>query len=320
MKTSITQRACLLAALLTFNGVIGFSPNRAALYHRAPAAVAFRPSIMPLAALIYGPDGAVEMEDWDDVEEELHVLEQNHASLGMSKVLTQEQIASLAKMAAAFSPPGHKLDIKHINDIEILNVGHDRIEISAVVCEADGCATTRVPITFPNPCTMSEGIDTCITQNLGELDQKAEGLIRDMELKEENKDDDEFIWKTLTSTEDIDLPTWWELSPAMTQDCDNIRRLLNEEGFQAEIRGVATKALTEIMDHTEKFSVRRAAVVAVCPSGIHMRALVKKTTALGDEESKFVQVPLAFGRPALDGDALRTEVLSTVDAASVYVE
>jgi hypothetical protein len=223
-------------------------------------------------------------------------------------------------MAAAFSPPGQQLDIAHINDIEVLHVGHDRIEISAVVCETDGCVTARVPISFPTPCTMSEGMDTCITKNLGHLDQQAEGLIREMELKEANKEDDEYVWKTLTSTDDIELPTWWEHSPGMTEDCDNIRRLLNEDGFQKEIRGVATKALMEIVDHTDKVQVMRTAVVAVCPLGLHMRALVKRTSFLGDEENKFMQVPLAFGQAAADGDALRNEVLRTVDAASIYVE
>jgi len=213
-----------------------------------------------------------------------------------------------------------KLDITHINDIEILAVENDRIEISAIVCETDGCVTTRVPISFPTPCFMSEGIDSCVTKNLSDLDQQAEGLIREMTLKEENREDDEYVWKMLTSMENIELPPWWETRPEMNADCDSIRRLLNEEGFQKEIRAVATKALMEIMDHTEKFRVEGTAVTSVCPSGIHMRALVKTTGMLGKEELKFMQVPLGFGQAAPDGDSLRNEVLRTVDAASVYVQ
>ena len=312
MSPSLSQRACILAALLALNGTIGFVQKSAAFH--GPSSIAFR----PLSALVYGPDG--EMEDWDAVETELHHLEEGGQTLGMSEVLSQEQIASLARMAAAFSPPGHQLDLKHIQDIQILSVNHDQIEISAVVCETDGCVTTRVPITFPNPCTMSEGMDKCITDNLGHLDQQAEGKLREMELKEANKDDDEYIWKTLTSTADMDLPTWWEPRPEMMQDCDNIRQLLNEEGFQAELRAVATKALMEIVDHREQFQVERTAVAAVCPSGLHMRALVKRPGLLDEDDLKFVQVSFAFGQPALDGDTLRNEVLSTVEAASAYVK
>lgn len=315
MTTSMKHHLCLSAALLGLYSTNGFVQN-GANFHR-PRLVAYRPN--PLLALVFGPDGE-KMDDWEEVEEELHSLEGTGISLGMSEKLTQEQIASLARMASAFAPPGQDIDIEHINDIQVLSVDGDRIEISAIVCETDGCITARVPISFPTPCLMSEGIDTCVTNNLAHLDQQAEGLIREMTIKKENKDDDEYVWKMLTSTEELDLPTWWESRPEMTQDCNNIRSLLNEEGFQAELRGVATKALMDIVDHTEQFKVQKAAIAAVCPSGIHMRALVKTTTFLGDEEFKFLQVPLAFKQPALDGDKLRNEVLSAVDAASVYVE
>lgn len=102
MPTSINQRTLLLAALLSLKGTAtGFVQNGATFPR--PRAVAYRPT--PLFALIFGPNGEM-VEDWEEVEEELHSLEGTGATLGMSDKLTQEQIASLARMAAAFSPPG----------------------------------------------------------------------------------------------------------------------------------------------------------------------------------------------------------------------
>lgn len=320
MTTFLLRFTHLLAAILALNGATGFVQENVAFFRSAPS-IAFRSPTSSLSALVFGPDGTkMDDEDWGDMKEELVTLEQTGAPLGMSQVLTEEQKASLARMASAFAPPGQKLDITHINNIEILSVGSDRIEISAIVCETDGCVTARVPISFPTPCYLSDGLDQCITNNLAHLDEQAQGLIREMNLKEENREDDEYIWKVLTSTEGIDFPTWWETRPGMSEDCDSIRRLLNEEGFQAEIRAVATKALMDLVEHTETFKVQKTAVVAVCPSGIHMRALVKRTKAMGNEETTFMQVPLGFGQSANDGESLRDEVLRTVNAAAVYVE
>jgi len=109
MTTSLSQRARLLAALLALNGATGFVGNTAAFYRfqQRSSAVAFRPP--PLFALVFGPDGEkMDDEEWDYIEDKLHTLEETGASLGMSE-LTEEQKASLARMAAAFSPPGHKV-------------------------------------------------------------------------------------------------------------------------------------------------------------------------------------------------------------------
>jgi hypothetical protein len=242
-------------------------------------------------------------------EEELRTLDEKGQSLGLAELLSRDRTASLARLAAAFSGPGQALDLKNINHVKVMRVYKSHINIEAVVCDTESCVTLSVPVNFPRPCT-DEDLENCILENIGLLDEQAGGRLRELEHQEE----DDGVWKTLRSTGEMDLPSWWEFHPGMIEDCDHLCSLLNEEGFQAEIRALAIKTLMDSGEYD--FDVKKAAVAAVCPSGVHLRAHVKR---LQKDEHEVVDVPLPFAQSSHNAETLRSAVLNAVMAASSCV-
>ena len=310
VSTSARRCLSLLAIYQLVDKAAGFVINAA--FHRQPRSkngFAFRPST--LQATIFTPD------DWEDSEaENLNDLEEKHQSLGLAHLLSQEQVASLARIAVAFSPPAQALNLKNVEQVNVLSLDGSHIDIEAVVCEDESCVTLAVPVNFPTLCG-EDGLEQCIIDNLGVLDVQAGDWLRELEWKEAHKNEEEWVWEQLKSQEDIELPIWWEPHPEMTEECDSVHQLLNREDYRSEVKALAIKGLLELTG--ESFVVQKAAVAAVCPVGLLIRAQASRLGHSEEPTPTFVELPLAFEGAAGDGDALRAAVLSTVMSASAYV-
>jgi hypothetical protein len=292
------QYASLILVCLVIESASGFV--RSVAFHRI--------SSQPLHYKVFSVEGEPVWE-----EEELRPLEENSQTLTLAEVISKDRVGSLARLAAAFSGPGQAVDLKNINQVKVMCVEKSHIDIEAVVCDTERCVTLAIPVNFPNPCT-DEGLMECILENIQLLDEQAGDRLRELESAETHREEDDGVWKTLRSTGEMDLPSWWEVCPGMTEDCDQLCSLLNEEGFQAEIRALAIKTL---LDSGETdFDVEKAAVAAVCPSGVHLRAQAKR---LQKDQHEVVNVPLPFAQPVNDAETLRSAVLNAVMAASSYV-
>ena len=271
--------------------------------------VAFHPiSFQPLQAIVFSVEGEPMWE-----EEEQRTLEVSSQSSDLAEVISRDRVATLARLAAAFSGPGQALDLTNINHVKVMCVEKSHIDIEAVVCDTESCVTLAVPVNFPFPCS-DEGLLDCILENIQILDEQAGDRLREQESAAKNKEEDDDVWKALRSTGEMDLPSWWEVRPGMTEDCDQLCSLLNEEGFQAEIRALAIKTLVD--NGETDFDVRKAAIAAVCPSGVHLRA---HTKGMHKDQHEIVDLLLPFAQSAIDAETLRSAVLNAVMTASSYV-
>lgn len=231
----------------------------------------------------------------------------------LAEAICKDREASLARVASAFSGPGQALDLQNIEHVQVMCVDDHHIEIEAVVCETDSCVTLAVPVDFPKSCT-EEDLEDCILENLGLLDYQAGDRLREREWEKEHGEEDERIWQTLRSTGDMDLPLWWDFCPELKGECDAVAILLNEKGFQAEIRALAIKTLLDNGEYD--IDVEKAVVAAVCPAGVHLRAHARR---LQKDEYEVVDVPIAFSQSAQNAETLRSAVLNAVMSASSYV-
>merc|ERR1719223_117762 len=65
---------------------------------------------------------------------------------------SRDKISAFARLAVAFAPSGHAPSISDIEKVEVVLVDEHHLEITASICERDGCATIFVPIPFPKDC------------------------------------------------------------------------------------------------------------------------------------------------------------------------
>jgi len=238
--------------------------------------------------------------------------EKNTPPFSLMETLSRDQGVALARLAAAFSPVGHHLVLKDIDHVTVITIDENHIDIQAVICEDEGCVTIAVPVSFPRPCASIEhGMEECVMDNLGWLDIQASEKLQQMELDLACYEARQKCWRELTSEEKINLPTWWVSPKQMSDECDNVRRLLNNEGFQPDVKALATQILMTV-DGDESFVVEQAAIAAVCPTGIYLRARAKLYNLFQGAEEKIVEIPVAFGHEAKDIATLRLAILRAV--------
>jgi len=237
-----------------------------------------------------------------------------------------DKMASLARLAAAFSPPGQGVDLKHISKIQITAVESDHIEISAVVCDESECVTLFVPVTFPHDCN-NAAMEECILDNIGELDVEAQQLLkqREIEANESNSESYKELLNALFRTDDIELPSWW-ISPdsnEMSEECQLLKRILNQNDENI-IKALATEGLSRSVDG-DIFEIRKAVVVAVGHVGLYFRALAVRKDQLTPhsvlcEESNctILDIPYAaFNTYIKDPATLRSSVLGIIASLNV---
>jgi hypothetical protein len=295
----------------------------------------------PLRATIYDPSG-----DWN-VEDEYCGLDEddpynlnlnndnNNKSDYLKDILSQSSLAALARLAVAFSPPGMALDLRHIQHVTVIRVDENHIDIEAVVCEEDGCVTLAVPITFPRPCNNNnknnnndcnynahyddDDLEECVMDNIGQLDIKAGQVLKKLEWEESHYEEIQDVHRqmhALQSPQDLTLPTWWVHGADLSLECGNICCLLNEEDFQQEVCALAASALSDA-NHDNDWTVEQAAVVAVGPAGVVLRALTTARLDMFAESTKkqIVEVPIAFSATVHDVAELRAAVLGAMASA-----
>lgn len=224
-----------------------------------------------------------------------------------------EKIGKLARLAVAFSPPGHNLKLKDLEHIEVVCLDESHIEIAVVMCE-DECVSVLVPIYFHHICGL-DGLEECVLHELDELDEEAEIKISTMHAGEEDES-----WETAQKAYDCNeyiYPDWWvtpDKFSMLHNECKFIMNLLNEDDFKEDIK---TLALVEVWEslNGNGLEVHDAFVAEVGLAGIFIKA---RALIDGEDGVKIIEVPVPFkGDEAVDADTLRTAVLGTV--ASIHV-
>lgn len=250
----------------------------------------------------------------------------------------RDQLASLARLAVAFSPPNQAMDLNQINDIHIIAVTNDHIELSAVVCDQVECVTLMVPITFPHYCnsddSSDEATETCILDNIIELDIEAQQVLkqRDVEQKFLNAEGTKDLMEALYNHKDLDFPSWWiePKSNEMTIECKKIKSILNEDTFQTQVKALAKEGLSYCEDG-ELFEIYRAVVSAIGPGGFYFRAIAcsksdnnnsMKSNPQSDDDKQYAIVDIPYcmlqqlgndgNNEITEPSALRSVVLGTI--------
>lgn len=298
-----------------------------------------------LRATIYAPSGGWEDEycglDDDGNENSLFSSSPFHSEIekhsALVSFLSNDHMTALARLAVAFSPPGHALELRDIEHVQVLRVDENHIDIQAVICENDGCVTLAVPVTFPHPCaetTDESDLQECVMGNLGELWEQAETLLRTIEWDQAHDEEVQAGQRerqVLLATHDLQFPDWWARpgTRELTDECQSVRSLLNEDCFQAEIRALTDMALAESdamistddgNTDTGHWTVEQAAVAAVGPAGFLIRAATRRLELFQDTATrKMVEVPIFFGAKADNVSDLRAAVLGAVAAAGDFV-
>lgn len=269
-----------------------------------------------LMATVYGADGEVTMDQdqyYDTMSSNDFFANSNTADL---ERLNNEK-GTLARVAAAFPPPGHQLNINKIQDVSVLRLDESFLEMQAVVCEYENCVTVSVPVAFEKPCAADIRVD-CALENLAGLDGQAQQVLEKLEWEMQHHEDvaaGQRRAQQVLGTDDLEYPTWWvppnTMSPEMIEECTTLRDTLNEEAFTTEMKAMATFALRIEMGDDLPFLVTNAAIGAVSPMGVVMRALVQP--ADDPNEVMSVDVPIAFQKKAADVIQLRDFVMAAVE-------
>lgn len=237
--------------------------------------------------------------------------EEYNQQLGLKDILSRDQVAALARLAAAFSP--HALKLSNIEHVNVLGVDNQHLDIEAVVCEDDSCLTLAIPVQFPYPCdNVNMGMEECVIENLHMLDGHAESVIEQKELQERVETEDDYWRQELMSCSDDQFPSWW--MTGMTSDCDTVQGLLNGQDFLHEIKVLAFYHLqSQVINNS--FRVEQAAVAGLCPSGMILRARLTEAPLFVEETTEIRTVYIPFATPVSSVEELRSQVLQIVSAA-----
>lgn len=152
----------------------------------------------PLSVVIYGWDGEIEEDDTSSTS----VLDFSmpiSAPNALAESLSQDtdKIASLARLAAAFSPPERALRVEDIKDVHVVDVTNKHIEIVAMICDgtSEGCVSLFVPVDFKQECLPvgyesgdDSNIESCVRSSIDELDVDAELMLLQNKARESQDD------------------------------------------------------------------------------------------------------------------------------------
>lgn len=233
---------------------------------------------------------------------------------------TPDKIGSLARMAAAYAPSGHGLNLQHIESVSIIGMDGRHIDIQAVVCQEEGCATVLVPVSFPVECDHDSDEEDCILMQLQTLDEQAGDLLQQMKNRDELEEERQRQWNELTSRETMEYPSWWQAPMQLIDECRNVQDLLNEPDFQQEIQGLAYARLRGLEHYDATgWTIDEATVVDISPSGLYIRARTNHPMA---PSYHVFDLPIPFSVAATTVEDLRSAVLgmvaSTTDETVYY--
>ena len=242
------------------------------------------------------------------------------------QVLSQDYSDALKRIACAFAPSADKLRPKHVESVSVVSLNSTRMEISALVGEGGACVNVLVPVSFPE--STRDDLASVI-QTLEQLDTTALERIALSEWKEDNYEtihrQDRLTRQLEEEPHPANLPSWWTKPLArefdMMDECDNVKKLLNEADFAPEVLMLAKEQVAVVNNgavDVDQLKVTQAAVALVGTTGLFMRAHVE---LLGTEKEMVVDLPMKF-RSAQDAPMatvkdLRSAVLALVDSVTV---
>ena len=254
-------------------------------------------------------------------DDESTSTQQVYTSIADSLSHNTDKTASLARLAVAFSPPSQAVKLEDITQIQIIEVASDHIELSAVVCDESQCVTLFVPVTFHHDCGSlgeDESTEECVLDNLFELDEEAQQVIQRREIERKNSMDEvePEIIAALHEKNDLQYPSWWihPKSSEMVDECENIKRILNQENFQNQVQALAREGLAFTEDG-DLFEVQKAVVSSLGPAGFYFRVIATKK--FEDKHYTILDIPFSlnpFGQnPDIEEPSdLRAAVLGAV--------
>ena len=300
-----------------------------------------RTSSSELWATIYAPsswdEGSGLAYRYDDEGEADHIAAGDGVSSTLAALLSKRggdgARAALARLAAAFGPRGHHLDLRHIEHVEVRAVDATHLDLEAVLCERDGCVTVAVPVHFPRPCSSHDGnvgaLEECVISNVDELDGQATELLLALDWREEHHEEvatAQRELRALRDTDDLHFPEWWMPAPAgdagdaLRTEGESLRRLLNEAEFADDVRDLAGQALMDTgNDAYDDWTVQRASVSAVGPAGFLLRAALEEIVLFdAAPRTQLLEIPVPFDKAVGTADDLRSAVLNAVSGASGY--
>lgn len=271
-------------------------------------------------AIIYGAEGEGVWE-----EDSTFTLSSTTSSSHLIESLDLE-MDLLIRLASAFAPSPHNhLHPKDIISANLVNLTPSGADIAATIATTEnqnnaGCVQILVPVTFPRPCYDHPDDETaaCLVENFQILDLEACEKIQLSEYTQDYADQLERQQNVLQSLREeplaIDLPNWWtyaELNQKLEEECSEMKYLLNENDFAADIN-----SLFQNNFQGEDIQVIKTCVAAVGPSGIFLRAYVERQSNDEKEEKDvyfIANLVLEFDKRATSSDELRSNVLDMVE-------
>ena len=293
------------ALLLSTDSADAFAPGP-----RQPARRAFVVSSSTSSRLqgtIYYPDGSTE-----DDSSTSSLYENEPETKRPVGIVDPAMKGPLARLAAKHQPG---LKENQIDQINIIGCTNSHCDIEAVLCEDFGCVSLSVPVALLNPCLEDDAFADCVMENLNVLDQNL-GTDNAEPASQADLEAHQRMLTELQNTNNVKYPKWWQHPDGdlqFAQQCESLVSILNEPDFAPDVMKLVLRHV--IVDPEDNLFIGEAAVVAVGPSGMIVRAsaMVREE---GGERAKLVemiQVPLQFDQKAETPEILREYVLSMVE-------
>mmetsp|Transcript_23148 Transcript_23148/g.30663 ORF Transcript_23148/g.30663 Transcript_23148/m.30663 type:complete len:374 (-) Transcript_23148:91-1212(-) len=280
-----------------------------------------------LSAIIYGWDGDDDTEgtstsslDYLDTGSEVGFGACTPTGNDLAETFNddRDRTGSFARLAVAFSPPERGLSIKDIERVEVVCVREGQIELEAILCESGGCVSLSIPIKFPNDCGEEWMTTGCVTRNLDALEGTAETTLKVMSQQAAQQLSSADLEELCQLNDKVEYPSWWvppECDAHLADDCEAIKRLMNQEDFVKTIAALARDGLQNAgQGYSNYYDVKKARVAAVGPAGMCLRVAVTSVDKVEGFEILDVMYPFG-GEPVKTADALRAVVLGAVAAA-----
>jgi len=242
--------------------------------------------------------------------------------------LSSQCVKSLIRLACAFSP-GASLHLKDVESAYIMDIDARHMEISAVLCETEGCVQVPVPVQFPAACAGSmDDMEECVLENIELLDIQAHQMIEQEEWNEdyaeERQDEQRLVHYLQLDPKPLEFPNWWTHpqlhQSGLAEQCADIKHLLNEEEFASELAALTQTRISNI--HIGRSGLSDATVVMACiasvgPSGLIIKArLIEAPKGMeASRRTEDVVVSIGFGNNAENAKELKKLVLELVSSA-----
>lgn len=306
--------------------------------------------ITTLSAIVYGMDGKIVRDDFyfdkEDNNEDFAlptIVPDSRFDAQLRNCLGGSTSATdlsnlLSTIGCAFaSPPHNTLLPRDVVVATMLEFKPTSVDLALGVksTQADGAAQLvqiMVQVPLPSPCPVSEGAGArsndvvleCLSNNLKQLEKVAVAKLERREQgEEEGGEDMQLSFSSSSTSASSSVPTllvppssnymypdWWTspspLERTMVGECESMKMILNEDDF------ATNRVRLAVRDDINANSIQQAVVIAIGPSGIVLRCLLK----MEEEEMTTPMVPVRFlqGATAKSPEVLRELVLDLFES------